>query len=55
METDILEKISLLVNKAYEQIDKSLAYSSFEKIEIGVSKDLDEVLEMQRVINQFRK
>lgn len=36
MEKDILEKISLLVDKVYEQIDKSLDYSSFEKIENSV-------------------
>ncbi|TRM73853.1 hypothetical protein DJ523_06305 [Sulfolobus sp. E5] len=55
MEKDILEKISLLVDKAYEQIDKSLDYSSFGQIENGVSKGLDDVLEIQRIINQFRK
>ncbi|MCZ4354958.1 hypothetical protein O4H61_20865, partial [Roseovarius aestuarii] len=55
MEKDILEKISLLVDKAYEQIDKSLDYSSFGQIENGVSKGFDDVLEIQRIINQFRK
>lgn len=55
MEKDILEKISLLVDKAEEQIDKSLDYSTFEKIEIGVSKGLDDVIEIKRIINQFRK
>lgn len=55
MEKDILEEINNLVDKAYEQIDKSLDYSSFEKIEYGVAKGLDDVLEIQRLINQFKK
>lgn len=51
LKKDILKKI----NKAYEQIDKSLDYASYEKIEYGVAKGLDELLEIERLIKEWEK
>ena len=52
---DKLKEIEKLINKAYEQIDKSLNYSSYEKIEHGVANGLDDLLEIKRKLTEWEK
>lgn len=55
MDNKFKKEILKKINKAYEQIDKSLDYASYEKIEYGVAKGLDELLQIERLIKEWEK
>lgn len=52
MNKEELKKIDKLLEKAHEQIDKSLDNRTFESIEWGVVKGLESLLEAERFIKQ---
>lgn len=45
-----LEKIKVLLDEAYEQIDKGLERDTFEKIEWSVAKGLDKLLKAKNLL-----
>lgn len=51
-EKDILQEIENIVDKAYKQIDKSLDYGSYERLEYGISLGLEDMLEIKRLIKE---
>lgn len=51
-EKDILQEIENIIDKAYKQIDKSLDYGSYERLEYGISLGLEDMLEIKRLIKE---
>jgi len=55
MDITELKNVINLIESAYEQIDKSLDYNSFDSIERGVALGMDEILQVERKLKELLK